>query len=141
LKGQSLPNINRIVDIYNAISLKYVIPVGGEDLDKLTGDLVLRFAEGDESFVNFQNGEEVLSHPDKGEVIWADPSGVTCRRWNWRQCTRTALVEQTRNAYFVLDRLAPYPVSNLESAAAELQKSLKEISPQASIECETLLPR
>lgn len=40
---------------------------------------------------------------DPGEVVWADEAGVTSRRWNWRQCTRTALTGHVRNAYFVLD--------------------------------------
>ncbi len=137
LKGQSLPNINRVVDIYNAVSIKYNLPAGGEDLDKLTGDLVLKFADGSEPFVNIQNGEEIVSYPDKGEVIWADPGGVTCRRWNWRQCLRTALVKETRNAYFVLDCLPPSMVQNLEQATEELIGHIKAISPEANIEFET----
>src|SRR6185312_11697260 len=33
LKGGELPRVNALVDTYNAISLRHVIPVGGEDLD------------------------------------------------------------------------------------------------------------
>lgn len=138
LKGQSLPRINKIVDAYNAVSIKYLLPAGGEDLDKLTSDLILKVADGNEPFVNIQNGEETTTYPEAGEIIWADPEGVTCRRWNWRQCLRTALTENTNNAYFVLDRLPPYAAQNLEDATEELIRHIKAISPEASIEYETL---
>jgi DNA/RNA-binding domain of Phe-tRNA-synthetase-like protein len=88
LKGGQLPRINALVDTYNAVSLKHVIPVGGEDLDQLQGDLRLVRA-------------------DDGEVVWRDDVGVTCRRWNWRQEPRTQLTEATKNAFFVFDSLPP----------------------------------
>jgi DNA/RNA-binding domain of Phe-tRNA-synthetase-like protein len=54
-------------------------------------------ATGDEPFDD--------EHPRPGEIVWADTLGVTCRRWNWRQCTRTRLVEGTTRAYFLFDAL------------------------------------
>ncbi len=126
------------MDVYNAVSVRYVLPAGGEDLDKLESDLVLKFALGDEPFINLQNGEEAISQPDKGEVIWADSKGVTCRRWNWRQCVRTALMPQTSNAYFVLDRLPPFSVQTLEAAADELIEHIKQISPSCRVDKEIL---
>ena len=59
-------------------------------------------------------------YPEPGEVIWADSTGITCRRWNWRQCRRTQLTEDTQNVYFVLDRLAPYSIEALMSAGEDL---------------------
>src|SRR5687767_6954112 len=79
VKGQDLPPINRCVDLYNAVSLRHVLPIGGEDLDTLDGDLILRFATGEEPFDLPEGGAEI-SHPAQGEVIWADRLGVTCRR-------------------------------------------------------------
>ncbi|KAL6691182.1 Phenylalanyl-tRNA synthetase [Trichoderma pleuroticola] len=32
-----LPRVNRLTDIYNAISVKHQVPIGGEDLDKYNG--------------------------------------------------------------------------------------------------------
>lgn len=129
LKGSDLPDINPVVNLYNAVSLKYVLPVGGEDWDFLESDLNLRFAEGDEPFVTSQDGEEVTSYPFKGEVIWADEKGVTCRCWNWRQGKRTQLTSATRNAYFVLDSLSPFTVEQLVAAGEDLVSGLKTISP------------
>ena len=51
IKGNKVGGINKLVDLYNFISLKYIIPVGGEDLDKTKGDILLTFATGDERFV------------------------------------------------------------------------------------------
>lgn len=129
-----LPPINRLVDLYNAISVQYVLPVGGEDRDQLIGDDVLRFASGSEPFETYERGNLVTTTPEPGEVVWADDLAVTCRRWNWRQCARTALTEKVENAFFVLDALAPYSDDDLEAAAAALRDGLLQLSPGCSIE-------
>lgn len=138
LKGNDLPNINRIVDIYNAISLKYVMPVGGEDWDKLESDLVLKVSAGNEPFVSIQEGAPASVMPTSGEIVWADRLGATCRMWNWRQCLRTQITEQTGNVYFVLDTIGSYPAEKLEAASAELVGHLRQISPNAEITTEFL---
>jgi DNA/RNA-binding domain of Phe-tRNA-synthetase-like protein len=143
LKGEDVPPINRVVDAYNSVSLRHVLPAGGEDLDRLESDLSLAFSDGTEPFdpMSADGGipgadSRRAERPDAGEVVWKDSAGVTCRRWNWRQCKRTRLVPDTKNAYFVLDRLAPYPRGVLEVAAAELAHLLRRISPGASLETE-----
>jgi DNA/RNA-binding domain of Phe-tRNA-synthetase-like protein len=138
LKGHDLPAINRLVDIYNAISLQHMLPVGGEDWDYLTSDLILTIASGKEPFAAYENGEEVVTYPEPGEVIWADSTGVTCRRWNWRQCYRTRLTENTHNVYFVLDSLAPYSGEALIGAGEDLMSHLRQISPDCTISYELL---
>lgn len=138
LKGQELPAINQIVDLYNAVSIRHVLPVGGEDLDRLTSDLTLAFADGTEPFDVVQGGEVTIEHPEPGEVVWADSTGVTCRRWNWRQGVRTRLTPDTRNAYFVLDRLAPWPLENLHAASDDLIRLLRAVSPDCEIETDLL---
>jgi DNA/RNA-binding domain of Phe-tRNA-synthetase-like protein len=133
LKGEEIPPINRVVDAYNAVSLRHVVPAGGEDLDRLESDLVLAFADGTEPF-DLLSGDGASEHPDPGEVVWRDSAGVTCRRWNWRQCRRTRLLPETRNAYFVIDRLPPYPVDVVEGAAVDLAALLRRISPDVRLE-------
>ena len=83
-----LPRIDRITDIYNAISVRHLLPVGGEDLTRYRGSARLARAAGDEPFDTVREGEPVTGHPEPGEVIWRDDDGVTCRCWNWRQCVR-----------------------------------------------------
>jgi DNA/RNA-binding domain of Phe-tRNA-synthetase-like protein len=110
LKGGELPRINALVDTYNAVSLRHVIPV--EDLDQLEGDLRLVRAED-------------------GEVVWRDDVGVTCRRWNWRQEPRTQLTERTTRAFFVFDQLPPQ--HTLGAAVEELIDHLRARAQQATI--------
>ena len=145
LKGEEIPRINRVVDAYNAVSLRYVVPAGGEDLDRLESDLVLSFADGAEPF-DLLSGDGGVpgadprrpESADPGEVVWKDSAGVTCRRWNWRQCRRTRLLPETRRAYFVIDRLPPWPVETVEEAAADLAVLLRRISPNVRLETEIL---
>ncbi len=132
------PTINRLVDLYNAVSIAHVVPVGGEDSDRVAGEAVLRFAAGGEPFETREGGEEITVPVDAGEAVWADAAGVTCRRWNWRQCVRTVLTEEVVNAYFVLDALAPYTDAQLEAAASALVDGLRAAAPGCEIATETL---
>jgi len=128
-----LPTVSPLVDVYNAVSICQVLPVGGEDLDRYQGFPRLVRAVGNEVFETSADGEAVLEKPEAGEVIWVDDAGVTCRRWNWRQSTRTALSDTTRNAFFLLERLTPYPLETLDQAAAQLTAHLKAIAPEAAL--------
>ncbi|MEU9386731.1 phenylalanine--tRNA ligase beta subunit-related protein, partial [Streptomyces sp. NPDC048279] len=134
LADGGLPRINLLVDLYNAISVAHLIPVGGEDLDLIQGGMRLVRATGEEDFVTVTGGEESVEHPDAGEVVWCDGGGVTCRRWNWRQGPRTRLTERTTSALFLLESLAPMPVADVESAGAELAELLEKFSPGARVE-------
>jgi len=133
LSESGLPRINLLVDLYNAISVAHLIPVGGEDVDRIQGGMRLVRATGDEDFVTVAAGEEAVEHPDAGEVVWRDGAGVTCRRWNWRQGPRTRLTEETRSGIFLLESLAPMSVAEVERAGAELAELLQKFSPGADI--------
>ena len=100
-----LPRINALVDLYNAISILHRVPIGGEDLDRYDGPARLLLATGEEPFHTNAHGEPSVDHPDPGEPVWVDDSGVTCRRWNWRQTARTAIGNGTTNVGFIVDSL------------------------------------
>lgn len=131
LADGGLPRINTLVDVYNAISVAHLVPVGGEDLDRIQGGMRLVRATGDEDFVTVAAGAETVEHPEAGEVVWCDDEGVTCRRWNWRQGTRTRLTETSANALFLLEGMAPHV--DLEAAGGELAELLEKFSPGARI--------
>ncbi|MFC4607675.1 B3/4 domain-containing protein [Streptomyces maoxianensis] len=133
LADGGLPRINVLVDIYNAVSVAHILPVGGEDTDHIKGGMRLVRATGQEPFVTVAGGLEAVEHPDAGEVVWCDDEGVTCRRWNWRQGVRTRLTEESVNALFLLEGMAPMTTGELEAAAAELAESLEKLSPGARI--------
>jgi DNA/RNA-binding domain of Phe-tRNA-synthetase-like protein len=119
-----LPRIDRLTDRYNAISMEHVIPIGGEDLDRYAGPPHLLAATGDEPFDTVADGEAVLATPEPGEIVWRDDLGITCRRWNWRQCVRTRLDATTGNVLFILDGLAPLSTDELEAAGRALVESV-----------------
>lgn len=133
-RADALPAINRVVDAYNAVSVEYALPIGGEDLDTYVGPARLVRARGDEPFDIIASGEPAVEHPAEGEVIWRDDKGVTCRRWNWRQCVRTRITEDTKNALFLFERLEPYPLDRLRAAGDALADHLRAISPDVRIE-------
>ncbi len=128
-----LPGINAVVDLYNAISVSHVIPVGGEDIAAYVGVPRLRRADGSEHFDTMKDGELVTEPVPAGEVVWADDRGVTCRRWNWRQGVRTRITTETRLAWFVLERLEPMPVAAAVEAAIVLKDVLQQVSPTAQV--------
>ncbi len=125
-----LPTVNKVVDLYNAVSVRHVLPVGGEDLDAYNGPPRLVRATGTEPFHTVASGEPVIEHPEPGEVVWRDDQGVTCRRWNWRQCTRTALTADSRRALFLLERLAPMSLDALAAAGDDLEEKLAKLGPE-----------
>lgn len=133
-----LPRIDRITDTYNALSVIHAIPTGGEDLDAYRGALRLTRADGSEPFDTIADGEPVLEHPLPGEVVWRDELGITCRNWNWRQCVRTRLTEETTHGVFILDALGAMPDADLEATTAAMIDVLRATSPDADITTRTL---
>lgn len=124
-----LPRVNRLTDIYNAISVIHQIPLGGEDADCYQGLPQLRRATGEEDFDTAAAGESVIEHPEPGEVVWCDDAGVTCRRWNWRQARRTQLRDDTTAALFIMDALEPVTNLQLRAAADDLNSHLARLGP------------
>lgn len=139
-RAGGLPRVNWLVDLYNAVSVRHALPVGGEDLAVYAGPIRLIRAAGDEPFDTVANGEVVVEHPAAGEVVWTDDLGVTCRRWNWRQCTRTRLTESSTEVLFLLERLAPLALDDLDRAADTLVAAVVDRWPSAVVERRRLGP-
>lgn len=134
LRDGALPGVNAVVDLYNAVSLRFAIPVGGENALAYEGAPRLIRAAGTEPFDTVQAGAPVTEHPDTGEVVWCDDAGVTCRRWNWRQGARTRIEADTTDMWFILEALGPMPEDALMQARAEMAAGLTSLSPAARIE-------
>ena len=118
-KGNSIGTINPLVDIYNGISLKYGVPVGGEDIDKFDGDNRLTIAEGGEEFITY--GSDKSEPPYEGEVVYKDNAGAICRCFNWRESVRTMLSEETTNAFMCIETVAGEKDDVLDAALDELK--------------------
>jgi DNA/RNA-binding domain of Phe-tRNA-synthetase-like protein len=131
--GSGLPRVNRLTDVYNAVSVLHQVPLGGEDLTRYSGPPRLIRATGSEPFDTVADGAAVVEHPEPGEVVWADDAGVTCRRWNWRQAHRTQLGEDTNVGLFILDALDPMTDEALHAAAEDLVGHLAQLAPDLRV--------
>ena len=133
LDPDGLPRVDRITDVYNAVSIAHLLPLGGEDRAAYAGPPRLVRADGTEPFGTTVGGEPVVEHPDPGEVVWRDDTGVTCRRWNWRQGVRTRITTGTTGALFVLDVLDPLTDDDAHAAADALTEGLLALGPDAVV--------
>lgn len=123
LDGAQFTSINKAVDVYNAISLKHCVPAGGDDLDRVVGDIVLTFARGDERFIPL-NGTDSMP-PKPGEVIYRDAEDVLCRRWNWRECDKSKMTAESSDLYLVVEGLPPVSAQELRRILAELGEAIE----------------
>ena len=98
-----LPRVHPLVDLCNAVSAAYAIPVAVLDLDRVDGDLVVRPARGDEEYVSFAGDTE---HPDPGEVTFVDSAGrAHARRWTNRQSGWSAVRAGTSSVLIIAEAL------------------------------------
>jgi DNA/RNA-binding domain of Phe-tRNA-synthetase-like protein len=119
--GKDLPFVNRLVAIFNIISLKYRIPCGGDDLECVTGGVRLGPAKGDEVFAHLGNPESV-ENPAPGEIILYDTGNgsVFCRGWCWKNGDPSKITPRSRFAAINLDAMPPVSESAHRQAADEL---------------------
>jgi tyrosyl-tRNA synthetase len=120
------PFVNSVVALFNYISLKYLIPCGGDDIDKIAGNLTLGLAKGDEVFTGLGSKEE--EHPNKGEVIYFDDRAkqVMCRKWNWRNSSFTAITTASKQIVINLDGIDPVNQDIILEAQNELNLLLQQ---------------
>lgn len=125
LNGARIAYINTLVSLYNTISLRYILPVGAEDLDQIVGDILLTHAGDDEPAIRLL-GEKEERAPRAGEIIYKDEAGAICRRWNWKEADRTKLTKETRNAFLVIEALPPVTYDIVHTAIDELADLVKQ---------------
>ncbi|MBE6140736.1 MAG: hypothetical protein E7172_04295 [Firmicutes bacterium] len=124
-KQKGLPHINAIVDLGNAISLKYYLPIGAHDLDSMIdNEFCIRLSKNGDKFIPFKEteGEEV----DKDEVVYATKNEIRTRRWIWRQSEKGKITEKTSNLLFIIDGFAENK-EEIIKAREELKKHLETI--------------
>ena len=123
--NRSLPFINSVVALFNYISVKYVLPCGGDDIARIEGNLVLGIANGTERFIPL--GGEIEERPYSGEVIYYDDysNNVMCRRWNWRNGDITKIEVDSKKIVLNIDCLPPTSSDTGNEARDELAELLK----------------
>ena len=138
LKGNPVGSINPTVDIYNIISLKYALPVGGEDIDAMDGNIRLGITQGSDPFTAL--GEDEESPTLAGELCYRDDAGAICRCWNWRDGIRTALRDDSNKAFLIIECVDPRRAQDLQSAIDELSELMSNYL-KADIFCKEIITR
>jgi DNA/RNA-binding domain of Phe-tRNA-synthetase-like protein len=126
-KEGALPRIHPVIDLCNAASLAFAIPIAVLDLAGITGALEVRHATGDESYLTFSGAVE---HPDAGEVVFADEANrAHARRWTNRQSGSSAVRESTRDVLIVAEALHETAGVDVPRLTAALAGDLAAIWP------------
>jgi DNA/RNA-binding domain of Phe-tRNA-synthetase-like protein len=124
IKTGELYQINTAVDIYNVVSVKYLIPMGGFDLDHINGTIRLRRSEGGEGFdpLGTKGPEETYN----GEIVYADDSRILTRRWNYRDTVKTLITEDTVNLVMFFDASSEISIDVVQDAMDEFITLLRD---------------
>jgi len=105
-KSGNLASISPVVDLANAVSLKYLVPLGVHDIDSLVDDLEIRFSNSGDIF------EDSEDKPNEGEeLVYASGNTIRTRKWIWRQMPVGKISEKTTNIVFPIDGFS----TNLET--------------------------
>ena len=117
-KGKGFPHINGIVDMGNAVSIKYHLPIGAHDMGTIEESLDVRHAQPEDTFIPF--GSEESDNPEDGEVIYVSGHQVRTRRWTWRQSEIGKIQDSTTDVLFPIDGFVDLNKDKVEAAAKEL---------------------
>jgi DNA/RNA-binding domain of Phe-tRNA-synthetase-like protein len=99
-KHGSLTYINKVVDIYNLISLDSKLALGAHNIDRVSGNVTLRFTDGTERFVPLGQTEPVAINPH--EYSYIDDSNEVLCRLEIRQVQKTLVDETARNVFYIV---------------------------------------
>jgi len=125
VEAGALPRISALVDLCNAASLSYAIPVAPFDIANVAGDCIVRFATGSERFlpINAETADVIPS----GEVIYSDDTeDVLSRRWNWRQANKGKVSLETTNLLLTTEAVHESGNSAVQGVLEELSVRLPE---------------
>lgn len=125
-QGAGLPRVNALVDAYNAVSVRFRMPVGADDLAKVVPPIGFRYARPGDTFFAMGDESRTPDPPRAGEVVYADAQKCLCRRWNWYQDARSAISSDTTRAVLTVQSLAPVTAAQVEAAVERLCGLLAE---------------
>ena len=130
-KGGQLPHINPIVDLGNAFSIRYLLPMGAHDVDRLEDGVTVRFSTEEDHFLPM--GETAAEAMPAGELVYVSGHTVKTRRWIWRQSDDGKITEETSHVFFPIDAFRGVNEDQALQARDELAALLRE-----EFSCETV---
>jgi DNA/RNA-binding domain of Phe-tRNA-synthetase-like protein len=118
----SLPRVHPLVDLCNAVSLAFALPVAVLDVAGIDGYIEVRHADGDERHLRFDGDFET---PERGEVIFADAARhAHARRWTFRQSRRSTVAPETRRVLIVSEGLHGTAAADVPALLAVLAQAI-----------------
>ncbi|MHA7844896.1 B3/B4 domain-containing protein [Serratia sp. D1N4] len=130
-KEGSLPAIFPLIDLCNALSLAFAIPIAVFDRQKISGDLQVRLAIGHEIYHTFSGTTE---SPAPGEVIFADAADhAHARRWTHRQSGESAVSVNTTQALIVMEAMHGTAAEDIAALSTALMQQIQSIWPGSTL--------
>ena len=129
-KGRNVPHINPLVNLNNAISLKYTLPMGTHNLGLSNSDIELRFAVDEDTFIPM--GSDTVEKLEPEELVYVVDNKVRTRRWAWRQSKEGMIDKDTSYVFFPIDGFKGFNDDKVKEAMKELEEVLKK-----EFNCET----
>jgi len=125
--GKELPFINPLVCIFNIVSMKYLVPCGGDDLRHVKEKVLLCLASGGERYVPLGQ-PDMEEFPDAGEVVLKDTASgeVFCRKWCWKNGERSKIDSDSSRVAINVDCMPPVEEATARAAAEELASLIKD---------------
>ena len=130
-KKPELPVINNVVNLVNAMAVRYLVPMGAHDMDKIQGDMEIRFARSGEIFTPF--GSLETETVDEHELIYGDDEEVRTRKWVWRQGEKGKVDDCTQRVFFPIDGFLGTTDEDIRKAQKHLVTVLQEVFPEAKL--------
>ena len=117
-KNHGMFYINQAVDIYNLISLESKLALGAHNIDRVEGDVTLRFTDGSERFVPIGQTEPVPVAPH--EYSYCDDANEVLCRLEIRQVEKTKVDESARNIFYIVQGNEATPYALLYETAQKI---------------------
>lgn len=120
--GKEIWNICNVVDLYNCCSILSLLPMGGYDMNKINGDIKIRYAKEGELFLGLGEREKIKA--SSRHVVYADDQRIMCWLWNYKDSSETCIDENSKDVVFFIDG---FEHNKVQTALQQLAENLEQI--------------
>ncbi len=129
--GKEVWNICNVVDLYNCCSILSLLPMGGYDLNKVSGNIKIRYAKVTETFLGL--GERQKIETKSNHVVYADDERIMCWLWNHKDSAETCIDEDSKHVVFFIDSFEREKVQTALNMLTEHLESIQCIPLETGI--------
>jgi DNA/RNA-binding domain of Phe-tRNA-synthetase-like protein len=131
-KKGDIPGINLLVDIGYLVSIRHALPIAVMDTRAVEGVVTVKFADGSERYTEL--GDSQVKHPEVGEVVFTDDTGlVLARRWCWRQSEHSATREDSSKVLITIEAQHPQSKELVRAAQADFLELVNDFMPTSAV--------